>query len=384
MVKCVEAASMGQTNITYFKIGATALRKNQYYYRIYFVGANTVFGHIIPFVLLVIINVLIVRVLNAKPKPDDIVVSTNSRPTIRTEATTTTQIVRKSTIRVTTSVRRKAYVSNRELSTANTPKVRRSESQRRGNQPPPLSPSVFGLDSEHISYIDSPSVESRTVTEQEIQSEVLIREVKVTNNGHCVSNGGGLVKIEEVIETDRLHTGSGLSGPKRKRNRSRRADSVFSQTQASTVTVTVFVNEDEDDNYSANSSEHRTPSIGETADIIENLNIDRRPDQPSNVGTDVTQADTPRLVRHGGFRNGYRSRQPNAQEARLTRISLSIICLYLICHIWKLIPTFYEAFNGDVENPLPAWPEWLNVIKNLSHVLVVFNSAVNFLLYLIL
>jgi hypothetical protein len=33
VVKCVEATASGTGNITYFKIAATALRKNQYYYR---------------------------------------------------------------------------------------------------------------------------------------------------------------------------------------------------------------------------------------------------------------------------------------------------------------------------------------------------------------
>ena len=138
VVKCVEAASVGQNNITYFKIAATALRKNQYYYRIYFVGANTVFGHIIPFALLVIINVLIVRVLNAKPKPDDIVVSSNNCPPTLTSGAT--QIVRKSTIQVTTSVQRKMIISRRTSSTASsiyTPnpssKMKRSDSVNRGD-----------------------------------------------------------------------------------------------------------------------------------------------------------------------------------------------------------------------------------------------------------
>ena len=136
VVKCVEAASSGKNNITYLKIGATALRKNQYYYRIYFVGANTVFGHIIPFALLVIINVLIVRVLNAKPKPDDIVVSTNDRrPTLTTE---TAQVVQKSTIQVKTSVRRKLIISSRGSSTASSiyapnGKIRRTDSMSKGD-----------------------------------------------------------------------------------------------------------------------------------------------------------------------------------------------------------------------------------------------------------
>ncbi len=39
------------------------------YYKIYYIGANTVFGHVFPFVFLVILNILIVRTLNKRPKP---------------------------------------------------------------------------------------------------------------------------------------------------------------------------------------------------------------------------------------------------------------------------------------------------------------------------
>jgi hypothetical protein len=285
VVKCVEAASIGQSNITYFKIAATSLRKNQYYYRIYFVGANTVFGHIIPFALLVIINVLIVRVLNAKPKPDDIVVSTNARPNVTTETTTTThQIVRKSTIRVTTSVKRKVFVTRRTSSTVSTTyatpslKVRRHETLNRSSGiPPPLSPSVFGLDSENISYIDSP-----VIGEVIVETDVLLRQSEMSN-GHAVveeevsekhlstgphhnhtqsnnhsqisiniqnpnqnptTNSTSVNQLDENNRQNELHqTLSNQNSHRRKKHRSRRGDSVYSHAQSSTVTVTVFVNE---------------------------------------------------------------------------------------------------------------------------------------------
>ncbi|XP_059084165.1 uncharacterized protein LOC131881343 [Tigriopus californicus] len=71
------------------------------------------------------------------------------------------------------------------------------------------------------------------------------------------------------------------------------------------------------------------------------------------------------------------------QENRLTRISLSIVSLFVLCHIWRLIPTAYEAFfsvNGTVLN---QWPVWLLHIHHLSHTLIVLNSSVNFLLYVV-
>ena len=62
-------------NLTYYVIQATNLRKNKIYYHGYFLLANTIFGYLIPFVFLVILNVLIVKTLNAAPSKADIMVA---------------------------------------------------------------------------------------------------------------------------------------------------------------------------------------------------------------------------------------------------------------------------------------------------------------------
>ena len=68
------------------------------------------------------------------------------------------------------------------------------------------------------------------------------------------------------------------------------------------------------------------------------------------------------------------------RETRLTRISLIIVWLFMFCHIWKLIPTFYEIFYGEVNF---AKLKWLKNINDISHVLIVLNSSVNFLIYVV-
>ena len=82
-----------------------------------------------------------------------------------------------------------------------------------------------------------------------------------------------------------------------------------------------------------------------------------------------------------------------SRENRLTRISLSIVWLFIFCHVWKLVPTMYEGFHeirwdssGESGKKVSAmvWPEWLSVINDVSHTLIVFNSAVNFLIYVTL
>jgi len=68
------------------------------------------------------------------------------------------------------------------------------------------------------------------------------------------------------------------------------------------------------------------------------------------------------------------------RESRLTRISLTIVWLFLFCHIWKLIPTAYEVFYARDQK----FPVWMDYIKRLSHALIVLNSSLNFLIYVML
>ena len=67
------------------------------------------------------------------------------------------------------------------------------------------------------------------------------------------------------------------------------------------------------------------------------------------------------------------------REKRLTNISVAIVWLFLFCHIWKLVPTTYEVFYGGEE-----YPSWMFFIKHLSHALIVLNSSLNFLIYVVL
>ena len=72
------------------------------------------------------------------------------------------------------------------------------------------------------------------------------------------------------------------------------------------------------------------------------------------------------------------------QENRLTRISLGIVSLYIVCHFWRVLPTAYEALYSEDGTVLSHWPSWLIHVYHLSHTLIVTNSAINFLLYVVL
>ena len=67
------------------------------------------------------------------------------------------------------------------------------------------------------------------------------------------------------------------------------------------------------------------------------------------------------------------------KEARITRIALGIVSLYLLCHIWRLVPTVYEVIYGSEKHPV-----WIKHLTGFSHNMIVLNSAINFLLYLVL
>ena len=73
-------------------------------------------------------------------------------------------------------------------------------------------------------------------------------------------------------------------------------------------------------------------------------------------------------------------------ESRLTRISMSIVWLFIFCHCWRLIPTIYEGVQNHYYQQQSAakrqpWPVWVSAINDLSHTLIVLNSAINFLIY---
>lgn len=79
-----------------------------------------------------------------------------------------------------------------------------------------------------------------------------------------------------------------------------------------------------------------------------------------------------------------RQHSERVQEQKLARISCFIVWFFLFCHVWKLIPTAFEA--GSSEDGLfhQDWPTWVLIMENLSHLFITINSTVNFLIYVIM
>ena len=79
------------------------------------------------------------------------------------------------------------------------------------------------------------------------------------------------------------------------------------------------------------------------------------------------------------------SAREKKKELRLARISLCIVWLFIFCHVWKLIPTFYTTFISEDNNVGfdVVWPDWLNIIDRISHTFITLNSSLNFLIYVV-
>ncbi len=106
----------------------------------------------------------------------------------------------------------------------------------------------------------------------------------------------------------------------------------------------------------------------------------------TNVTSLVVQSASPRASRSTAS-----SSAETKKELKLARISLCIVWLFLFCHFWKLIPTFYSTFldteQGTEKQQLGisvVWPHWVEVLEELSHTLITLNSSLNFLIYIIL
>lgn len=149
--------------------------------------------------------------------------------------------------------------------------------------------------------------------------------------------------------------------------------------------------------WSANSTALRV-SIAKALNQKNNLiATSRRP-----TTTTLLSVNPPGL-RNGTGQNGnsprttsrrHSSTSETKKELRLARISVCIVWLFLFCHVWKLVPTIYSTFIEDkdpesldedeVLGITVNWPHWVLNIEEVSHTLITLNSSLNFLIYIIL
>ena len=73
-----------------------------------------------------------------------------------------------------------------------------------------------------------------------------------------------------------------------------------------------------------------------------------------------------------GLENALNQRR---KEIVLAKVSLTIVFVFILCHSFKWIGNVYELTHDD-------WPDWIKITTNFSHLALVFNSSVNFYIYL--
>ena len=61
----------------------------------------------------------------------------------------------------------------------------------------------------------------------------------------------------------------------------------------------------------------------------------------------------------------------------LAKVSLAIVFVFILCHSLKWISTVYELFYPPTE-----WPPWVKIFFHFSRLALVFDSSVNFYIYL--
>lgn len=76
-----------------------------------------------------------------------------------------------------------------------------------------------------------------------------------------------------------------------------------------------------------------------------------------------------------------RTSHQREHEIKLSQISLAIAAVFILCHTVKWIPNTWELVTMMTVGKVHTWPKWINFVSSASHLLIVFNSSVNFFIY---
>ena len=75
------------------------------------------------------------------------------------------------------------------------------------------------------------------------------------------------------------------------------------------------------------------------------------------------------------------SKRLKTNEIVLSKVSLIISLVFIICHSIRFVPNIYELIARIHDNQYDLWPDWIECFTYLSHLLTVFNASVNFYIY---
>ena len=69
----------------------------------------------------------------------------------------------------------------------------------------------------------------------------------------------------------------------------------------------------------------------------------------------------------------------NKRNVRLTRISIIIVVVFIICHFPRMIPNIAELVGVNTSKF-----DIFTVILSINHILLTINASVNYIIYLLL
>ena len=346
--------------LNYFVIEATEMRKSRLYYKVYFMTINTIFGHLLPFAFIFVFNILVVRILrNVQHERTFITQATYRSEDDIEETNLLLDSFRQQSRKIVKSVSKRAARSFKSF--------RSSQPEQCQNQDKPITPNDFlvKLNDDDLPFIDE---ESSILSGTEKCPEPLPALITTLHGGalcHTIiktkRSQKTFLKVESEFELTSVHdfiSDTGSENQVKKKFVRKRAG------QHAPTRVSF-------NNTPVNPASHR-PAIKRHLSFCPETN---RQAVLMRRQTIAALANHNGLVRHGSQAGGQVDR-------KLTWVCCYIMTMYMVSHIWKIIPNIYDALYGFDEDL--AWPEWLKTIQGISHVMVVLNSTFNFLPYLFL
>jgi hypothetical protein len=366
-------------------VEALPLRQSVFYYRFYYVAANTIFATVLPLILLLFLNVRTARELFKMGK------NNGGTPVIvgnRTFLVRSSVASRQNLVGMT-----RPSQAQRLLTSCPSRQRRRRASDGDGavlaRETPSPCPTLVVMNADDIlseasaPLVLSPDVEALKLIPRQTRprsaAKELRRAVSMILPMSTTTSSNETGKEEEVEEGDE--------------------DTIklVSETNPPDTYGAAGVNNNDDARVSgAHESRLGRLRRGFTLEVGSNMTQRFTKSGDSRIGK--VRGNSLSLLRRGADAiRRRRSRLSSAtgpsspvkkSERRLAYISLYIVWLFLFCHVWKLIPTVYEVTtsrNGvQLDEEVDEWPWWMSFISGLSHSLITLNSSLNFLIYVIL
>ena len=366
--------------LDYLVIEATEMRKSRLYYKVYFMTINTIFGHLLPFAFIFVFNILVVRILRNVQHERTFITQATLRPEDDIEETNLLlDSFRHQSRKIVKSVSKRAARSFRSFrsSSQNPSPVEQCQNQNKS-----ITPNDFDqvkLNHDELPFIDE---ESSILSGTEKCPDPLPALLLTTMKGDLTS--GALCHTIIQAETKRLTKDQKTLLKVENELEIELTTSVHDFLTSDTGSEKTFVRHQRAGQYAptrvsfhACGSDTPVNPAGRPA-IKRHLSYCPETNSQAVLmrrQTIAALADHNGLVRHGSQAGGQVDR-------KLTWVCCYIMTMYMVSHIWKIIPNIYDALYGFDEDL--AWPEWLKTIQGISHVMVVLNSTFNFLPYLFL